>query len=276
MQKVRDYDKINNSFYIKFLKGFLIGTSIIIPGFCTALFAIILKEYDTLLDIIEGFYKPKILKKQFVFIIGLLIGAISIILLMSYLFKEYSNILECFFFGIAITGLFNLVKRIKQIKNVDYLIIVLGILLSILPEIMTFNSTNNTNLLFIIIGGVLSSLAFIMPGVSGSMILLTLGIYPVIINCVSECLMLFVTYPDKNQIIICLTFLISFVISVIIFSKVIKKVLTKYEHVFIIFCLGLLIGTIGIIFKNIIGYDYHFIIKIFIVFLGILIMKIFK
>lgn len=276
LQKVRDYDKIRDSLYIKFLKGFLIGTSVIIPGFCTALFSMILKEYDTLLDVIEGFYKPKIIKKHAIFISGLILGSISIILLMSYLFKEYRQLLECLFLGIAVNGLLNLRKKINKIKIVEFIFIVLGILLSVLPEIMTFNSTENSNFLFIIIGGILSSLAFIMPGVSGSMILLTLGVYPTIINGISKCLMFFVSFPDISQIIICLTFFISFVVASIIFSKLIKKILNKYEKQFIIFCLGLLIGTIGILFENIILYDYHLINKMFFVLIGFFIMKIFK
>ena len=60
------------------------------------------------------------------------------------------------------------------------------------------------------------------------------------------------------------------------FSKLIKKIIDKYEKIFIVFCIGLLIGTIGLIFKNIIAYEFHFILKIIIIIMGILLMKIFK
>lgn len=276
MQKVRDYDKISNSLGLKFLKGFLIGISVIIPGFCTALLAMTLNEYQSLLEVIESFYRFKILKKHSVFIIGIFIGIIFIVLLMNYLFSNYNKFLECFFLGIAIGGLFKISKFIKKANKVDYLVILIGILLSILPELLPLNSTINSNLVLIILGGILSSLGFIMPGVSGSMILLSIGVYPIIIKSFSDCLMIFKEFPENGQIINCVTFLISFVLASIMFSKLIKKVINKYEKIFIVFCIGLLIGTIGLIFKNIVVYEFHFILKIIITIMGILLMKIFK
>ncbi len=280
MQKQGHYDKINNRFYIKFLKGFLIGFSLLIPGVCSALVSMALYEYQTLLEVIENFYKISKIKKHGFFIFGILSGIVAVIIGVAYLFKEYQVLLELFFLGLAIGGAIKLSKMIQYIKIVDFMVIIVGILLSIIPEIINQSTniqtlTNNANLLFIIIGGILSSLAFIMPGVSGSMILLSLGIYPLIITSFSSCLKIFIVTPNINSIIISISFLISFVLGALLFSKLINKIINKYENLFMKFCLGLLIGSIIIILINVLYFKLSIVMKIVIILMGIFVMKIF-
>lgn len=275
MQKEEDYDKIQYRFkknIFKFFKGFLVGFSFIVPGVCSALVSMILGVYSILLEIIEYFYKIKVIKKHLFFISGIVLGIITLILGMSFLFKENQNLLEIFFLGLAIGGFINLFKKVKPLKPVDFLIIIGGILLTIMPELLIHNSTKQNHLIMIIIGGFLSSLAFIMPGISGSLILLMLGIYPVIINSFSSLLLMSL---DRSSVIIVLLFGISFVLGAVLFSKLINKIINKYEKSFLKFCLGLLIGTISIILWKVIKIDYNIFIKIIIVFIGVIFIKIF-
>ena len=111
-----------------------------------------------------------------------------------------------------------------------------------------------------------------MPGISGSLILLMLGIYPVIINSFSSLLLMSL---DRSSLIIVLLFGISFVLGAVLFSKLINKIINKYEKSFLKFCLGLLIGTISIILWKVIKIDYNIFIKIIIVFIGVIFIKIF-
>ncbi len=280
MQKQGHYDKINNRFYIRILKGFLIGFSLLIPGVCSALLSMALNEYQTLLEVIENFYKMSKVKKHIFFIIGIILGIITVIFGMAYLFKEYQALLELFFLGLAIGGAIKLSKIIRDIKIVDFLVIIVGIFFSLIPEIFNQSTniqtlTNNTSLLFIIIGGILSSLAFIMPGISGSMILLSLGIYPLIITSFSNCLKIFIKTPDINSIVISVSFFISFVLGALLFSKLINKIISKYESLFMKFCLGLLIGSIIIILINVLYFELSIVMKILIILMGIIVMKIF-
>lgn len=275
MQKEEDYDKIQYRFkknIFKFFKGFLVGFSFIVPGVCSALVSMILGVYSILLEIIENFYKIKVIKKHLFFISGIILGIITLILGMSFLFKENQKLLEIFFLGLAIGGFINLFKKVKPSKPVDFLIIIGGILLTIMPELLIHNSTKQNHLIMIIIGGFLSSLAFIMPGISGSLILLMLGIYPVIINSFSSLLLMSL---DRSSVIIVLLFGISFVLGAVLFSKLINKIINKYEKSFLKFCLGLLIGTISIILWKVIKIDYNIFIKIIIVFIGVIFIKIF-
>ena len=276
MQKTREYDRIQYRFkqkILNFFKGFLVGFSFVIPGLCSALVSMILNVYQDLLEVIEKCYKVSTWKKHIYFILGIISGGIVLIFSMAYLLKENQDLLTLFFLGLAIGGFTNLYQYTKPLKIVDFLLIIGGIWFSMLPELMIQHSTNEPHLVLIVIGGLLSSLAFILPGISGSLILLTLGIYPTIINVFSNLLKLSF---DNDSIIILLTFLISFVVGAIVFSKIINKVFEKYEKQFLKFCLGLLIGSIVLILEEVLNIDYHWIIKIIMVVIGFMVINIFN
>lgn len=259
-----------------FAKGFLIGVSSTIPGVCSALVAMFLNSYNSMLEVIEKFYNPKILIKNFTFVLGIILGIISCIIGLSLIFDNYEFILKIFFLGLAIGGLISMSKKTLPIKFVDLLIIMLGILLSLIPEILSQNSTNNFNIIVLILGGFLSALAFIMPGISGSLLLLTLGIYQIIIDSFSDIFQIFIKTPPMTSVYNCLIFIISFIVGAVVFAKIIKKVIKKKELVFLKFCLGLLLGTVIILLCEVWVYNLNIILKIFICGVGILIMKFFN
>ncbi len=260
----------------QFAKGFLIGVSFTIPGVCSALVAMFLNSYDSMLEVIEKFYNPKIIIKNFLFILGIILGIILCIMGMSLIFENYESILKIFFLGLTIGGLISIIRKTLPNKVVDLLIIMFGILLSLIPEILSQNSTNNFSILVLILGGILSSFAFIMPGISGSLLLLTLGIYQIIIDSFSDIFQIFTMTPPRSSVYNCLIFIISFVIGAIVFAKIIKKIIKKNELIFLKFCLGLLLGTILIFIREVWAYDLNIFFKVFICTLGVLIMKFFS
>ena len=165
---------------------------------------------------------------------------------------------------------------IKKNRGLDFkgiVVLFTGLVLSILPSLLNMSSNNNGNLFFISIGGFLSSLAFIMPGISGSMLLLTLGIYEKIISSISIILKMFVVGIDYSSLLICMVFIISFIVGAIFFARIIGKVINNYEKIFIEFCIGLLIGTIAILFFNVYMCDIRIYFKILFCILGIATIK---
>ncbi|MBQ8472088.1 MAG: DUF368 domain-containing protein [Bacilli bacterium] len=259
----------------RFIKGFILGISEGIPGFCSAILAMFLGVYEELLEVISGFYKVKILLKNLPFLIGMLLGLITIVIGMAYIINQAEDILKLFFLGLMISGLFNLKKKVNFKNNEKNWIFLFGILFSILPEIMPQGSTSN-NYLLIIIGGLISALGFILPGISGSLILLTMGIYPTIINSLSNVFKIFVKLPMNADLIISLLFLISFVLGAIVFSKLIKRFIQKKENMFLKFCMGLILGSTLIMLIECYYLSINVFIKIILIMFGILIMNFFK
>ena len=258
---------------IKFLKGLIIGISFTIPGVCSALTAMLLSVYNELLEIIESFYKPRILLKNLCFILGIIIWICLSIIIISFLFNSYEKYLTIYFFGLSIGGAILLIKKNRGLDFKGIVVLFTGLVLSILPSLLNMSSNNNGNLFFISIGGFLSSLAFIMPGISGSMLLLTLGIYEKIISSISMILKMFVVGIDYSSLLICMVFIISFIVGTIFFARIIGKVINNYEKIFIEFCIGLLIGTIAILFFNVYMCDIRIYFKILFCILGIATIK---
>ena len=86
----------------KLLKGLIIGISFVVPGVCSALTAMILSVYEDLLNVIENFYKPKILIKNIMFIVGILLGIILSVVVISFLLNDYKSYLMIYFFGLTL------------------------------------------------------------------------------------------------------------------------------------------------------------------------------
>lgn len=258
---------------IKLLKGFIIGISFTIPGVCSALTAMILSVYEELLEITGHFYKPKVLIKNLFFIIGVILGIVFAVITLSFLFKDYRGYLIIYFFGLALGGFIAMLKKVSFDSVKRYLFLILGMLVSAFPIICHFKNSQNSNLLVISISGFISSLAFIMPGISGSMLLLAFGVYEVIINALSNTFCFFINGVNSS-IIIVLTFLVSFSLGTIFFSKIIKKILSNYEQNFLLFSLGLLIGTVIFLFVEIVNIEVSIFIILLISILGILTTKV--
>ncbi len=274
MQKIKYYDKIkqvsNNLF-----KGFVVGASFAVPGFCSAILAMFLNVYDKLLEVIGAIFNVRILLKNLDFIIGIASGLIFVIIGISYIIDKEESSLKLIFLGLMISGLINLKKKI-DFKNIgENLYIMLGIFISILPEILPQTSTKNS-IFLIVMAGLISAIGFILPGVSGSLMLLTIGVYPVIIKSISSTIKIFIKMPNRTDLIITSIFLMSFVLGMLLFVKLIKIIIKKKEKVFLKFCLGLIIGTVLIMLYDCYYVQMNIIKKISLIFIGFLIMSIFK
>jgi putative membrane protein len=260
---------------IKLLKGLIIGISFVVPGVCSALTAMILSVYDDLLNVTEHFYKPKVLIKNMMFILGILLGVFVAVVVISFLLKDYKAYLMIYFFGLTLGGTINLFKKVSLNSFGKSVIFILGILISIIPICLNMDDKNNSNLLTIGVSGFISSLAFIMPGISGSMLLLVLGVYDIIIISMSDIFNFYINGMNYNSLIICIVFGFSFFIGAVFFSKIIKKFLRDYKQIFLTISLGLLIGMLCLMSFDILQSNINSFLMILISCIGIITIKFF-
>ena len=155
----------------------------------------------------------------------------------------------------------------------QYVIFILGILLSIIPICLNMDDKNNSNLLTIGVSGFISSLAFIMPGISGSMLLLVLGVYDIIIVSMSDVFNMYSMGMKYESLVICIIFGFFFIVGVVFFSKIIKKVLASQEHNFLILSFGLLIGMICVMSVELLNFGVNIFLIILISGIGVLTIK---
>ena len=220
------------------LKGMIIGLANVIPGVSGGTLMITLGIYEQVIDTISHFFTN--FKKNLKFIIPLGIGVILSLLLFSKIIglslEKFPFATTLFFLGLIIGGMPLIIKNMKKNKDSkkisNYIIAFLAFAFIILFAFLkTGNEVNLNNLspigyLILFLVGILASATMVIPGISGSFVLMLLGYYKPIIDTVRS-----LTDFSKlsHNILILGSFGIGVLIGIVLVSKLIEMLLKKYE-----------------------------------------------
>lgn len=248
---------------INFLKGICIGIANVIPGFSGGTMAVMLKVYDLFVYIFANIFQEfkNVIKKTWSLILGIVVGILIALVVIVKLLELIPFIMVMFFVGLIIGSIPSIYKKASKgkIKIADLISFIVAIaIMVILPLIQTNNSESITYSvpLFIIIFilGVVSSSAMVIPGVSGSLVLMAFGYYAFIMTTIKDFLLnifnfSFTNYWGMFGIIVC--FALGFIIGIVLISKLISKLMQKYPKTVYCAILGLLVASIySIIFTT--------------------------
>ena len=183
-----------------FILGFLIGFADLIPGISGGTFAFIFGIYEKFIGSISN-VNPKTfkivifnfstfnfkkvdehLKKTEIYFllilgVGLFLAVFLVSKFLGFILKEYELYVMVFFLGLIAMSLFDFYKYMKNHTFSNILVLVIGFFLSISLMFFEPMASNTTDPWFIFLGGILSVSAMVVPGISGSYILLMLGLY---------------------------------------------------------------------------------------------------
>ena len=243
--------EIRNTFdYIKlFFKGVFMGIADAIPGVSGGTIALLLGIYEELISTISGLNFSLITKlknngfKSFWeslngnFLITLVLGiGISLILFVKIsanLLTSHPLYVWSFFLGLILATVYVIYKLIESWNLVNIISTLLMIAFSIILTSDSLNISDDTNLFYILICGIIASSAMILPGISGSLILVILGVYKILVVAL-----------DNLDVKIISSFIVGAVIGVISFSKILKWLFNNYKSLAYSIMLGLVIGSI--------------------------------
>lgn len=255
--------KLNYYFSMKLIiKGFIIGIAKIIPGVSGSMLAITLNVYDKALDCICNFTKNK--KENIKFLTLLSLGIISSIIVFSKIIKyslsNYYLITILLFIGLIIGSTKKFSEEIKLNKN-SVILIIVSFILSLIGTLLYIDNSyilrnNYIDKIMIFISGFIESLSSIVPGVSGTMLLMTFGTYNIVINIISN--LTNINFIVNNFLLILIFFLGTF-LGVIITSLMMKKLLNKYKNSTYSFILGLCVANIIVLIIKTFKIEYTFI-----------------
>ena len=177
-------------------KGVIIGIANIIPGVSGGTMMVSMGVYDTIIGCITDFVKHfgKSVKTLLPYIIGALIGIVALASVLTFCFDNYPLPTATAFIGLILGGLSPLLKRIDMKKaNAGALLLFLLFLALIIFLAVIDPTESGTTVAFswaqavVLVGvGIIASATMIIPGVSGSMILMLLGYYRTVIDAVSQ------------------------------------------------------------------------------------------
>ena len=234
---------------VLFIKGIVIGIATLVPGVSGGTMAIILGVYDKMISSVSSFFKH--IKQNTIFLGILACGGVLGIGLFSRLIKfcltEFKMPTIYLFLGIITGGIPLLYKKTNSAHNhkKNYLYFVIGLGLII---IMTFykgtiinlaKSGGILNYLFLLLAGIIVAIALILPGISTSFMLLTLGLYDITINAINNL--------EYNFLI---PLIIGIGIGVITTTKVLEHFLVKKPSQTYMLILGFVLGSIIEVFPG--------------------------
>ncbi len=235
-------------------KGFCIGSADVVPGVSGGTMAFILGIYPQLINAIKSFdsewlrmivsfnLRGIINRPHFEFLIPLGIGAVTALLFFTRvvplptLIRTQPEIIYGLFFGLVLGSIVLLFRHLGLhllLKRVLFLI--LGILFGGFVVTMVPASTPD-DAWFIFLCGAVAISAMILPGISGSFILLMLKKYAYIFNAIGH-----------FDFSIILPFILGIITGIIIFSRLLSYVLKRFYQQTILFITGLLFASLYVI-----------------------------
>lgn len=246
---------LNYMYMIKiFLRGMLMGMSDIMPGISGGTIALITGIYDKLIKSISniklmflkplfkgdinGFKQQLMEEVDFEFFIPLALGmAIAMILMagiINYLLGNYAAFTYSFFAGLILASIFILYKQLEafNIKTIAVTII-FTILAYIFVGLNPMQASHSLPILFI--SGFIAICAMLLPGISGSSLLLLLGQYEYMINALHQI-----------SIIEIVVFLVGAVLGFMSMSRIIKYMLENHKEFTVATLIGIMLGSMRI------------------------------
>ena len=235
-----------------FLKGLFMGSADIVPGVSGGTIALITGIYERLISAISSirfsFLKP-LLKGNFTdfkeklieeidfelfipLILGIGIAFISLAKVISYLLDTQTAYTFSFFLGLILASAYILYTKLDNFNIKLIIISIIGIILSYIFVGLNPIATNHS-LIVIFISGLIAICAMILPGISGSFLLLLLGQYQYMLNAL-----------NSRNLIEIFVFGIGAVIGILGFSKLLNYLLERYESATMAFLIGIMVGTL--------------------------------
>ena len=238
-----------------YLKGLAMGSADVVPGVSGGTIAFITGIYDRLLGAIASvngknlklLFKGKI--KDFLkaidagFLLVLFLGIFSAILslakLITYLLKNHEVALWSFFFGLIVASSIIIIRQIRNWNAATVISLLAGIAIAYYLTSMK-QSHMADNLLGDFVSGFVAIIAMILPGISGSYILVMLGKYEHIIGMISS-----LSGGDLSVLPNIAVFAIGCLAGLLVFARILRWLLHHYHDIVVAALCGFMIGSLN-------------------------------
>ena len=253
------------------------GIANVIPGVSGGTIALITGIYEDLINSLKSFDNKSLKLITSIDILGFIkhtnlyfliavfggsiVSVFSIASLFKYLFFHYPILIWAFFFGLIIASIFFVGKRISSWNTPTIFSLIIGTLVAISLSFMT-PAIENDNLFFVFLCGIIGISGMMLPGLSGSFILILMGNYE----------LLMVTAVTELNILLLSVFFLGSAFGLMSFSHILSWVFKHYKNQTLALLTGFILGSLSIIWpwkevaeriiiegkEKIISYNWYF------------------
>jgi len=241
---------VDSNILLNMLKGLFVGGSMLIPGVSGGSMAMILGIYDKLITSVSSFFKHK---KQSMIILGtFVLGAGIGILLFAkpllYLTDTFTFPMMYLFMG-AVVGSIPMIYKKADIKKISLSVILYTILgmaiifmISLIPEeLFSVNlDIGVTDILLLVIAGIVAAVALVLPGISVSYMLLVLGMYEETMKAI-----------DQFYLPYLIPLGVGVLLGIILTTRILEKAMNTYTAPTYLIILGFVIASVIEVFPGI-------------------------
>ena len=232
------------------LKGMAMGAADVVPGVSGGTIAFISGIYEELLNSISSFnfslinvFKNEGFKSVWIKVngnflvslfVGILISVLSLAKLIESMLENHPIVIWSFFFGLVLASIIYIGKQITKWTKGSFLCLILGAILAFYITTLNPMVSANSSPWFLFLVGMIAICAMILPGISGSFILVLLGAYKPVLNALNT--------KDFVSIII---FLVGAILGLLSFSRILKCLFSTYKNYTLATLTGFIIGSLN-------------------------------
>ena len=240
--------------FLIFIRGLLMGSADIVPGVSGGTIALITGIYVHLVEAISkisfkflkplfkgnlrGFWHEFLEEIDFKFFIPLVLGIgvafLTLAKVVTYCMDFHTALTYSFFLGLIIASAVILFKKIEKINVKHFIFLIIGFILTYIFVSINPIATNHS-LIVIFFSGMIAICAMILPGISGSFLLLLLGQYKFMLTALHQL--------QIKEIIV---FVIGALIGILGFSKILNFLLKNHEEVTMATLIGVMLGSLKV------------------------------
>ena len=232
------------------IKGFIIGIGKVMPGVSGSMLAITLGEYNKIIESISNIKNIKNIKYLSEIGIGIILSIMITSKIIIKFLNQYYFATILLFALIIMSGIPNVIKKTMPIKR-DIIISIICIVMII---ILMPTKTNEYILEYTVIDfikligiGIIDSASSIIPGISGTAILMSLGYYNIILKTFAN--IMDIQLILENLFVVT-PFIIGFIVGTILISKILNILIKKYPNILNIIVTMLMIYTVILLMYN--------------------------
>ncbi len=234
---------------IKIIKGSFVGMGSILPGISGSMVAAILKIYQDLIDALNDFLKAPIqsIKSVWQYIVGVLLGFIIGFVFINFFYELAPIPITFLFIGFILGAIPSLIKEVKSktYKWHHFFVMIIAILFMVGFIFVTETQSTQSGFIYYIsvfLVGVIYAVALIIPGLSGSTMLMAFGYFQILLTLVDEIVIAIVNLDFStivSQLPMLALLILGALIGLILVGKLMHYLLHHYKTHFYFAVLGI-------------------------------------